>query len=78
MSSYTYMEQNTQQQTSRQQIVYRELDTIDDAIHRLKKHILSLAGTRSTAVRSVLDRTGGVARNKYSRNDILEWQKNTG
>ncbi|MDP2630963.1 MAG: hypothetical protein Q8P56_06190 [Candidatus Uhrbacteria bacterium] len=71
------MEQNTQQQASRQQIVYRELDTIDDALHRLKEHILSLAGMRGIAVRSVLDRTGGVARNKYSKHDILKWQKET-
>ena len=70
------MEQHAQQQTSRQHLMYREIETIDNTLHRLMARLLTLAGKREDA-KSVLARTGGALKHNYTKEDVLEWQKNT-
>ncbi len=65
-----------QQQTASQQVSYREIEEIDNALHRILARLLSVAGIREN-IKSVLERTGGVARDRYSEKDVLEWQKKT-
>jgi hypothetical protein len=70
------MEQNMQQQITPQNVSYREIEEIDSALHRILARLLSVAGIRENT-KGVLERTGGVARNRYSEKDVLEWQKKT-
>ena len=69
------MEQHAQQ-TSRQHSMYREIETIDNTLHRLMGLLLTLVGKREDA-KSVLARTGGVLKHSYTKEDVLEWQQNT-
>ncbi|MBI4272507.1 hypothetical protein HY621_01495 [Candidatus Uhrbacteria bacterium] len=65
------------QEPIQSQSIYRELEHIDEALHRLKDRLVCISpvsGNYSTK-NSILTRTGGVTRNKYSEKDILIWQR---
>ncbi|MBI4599885.1 hypothetical protein HY732_03095 [Candidatus Uhrbacteria bacterium] len=67
------MEPQTQQQYTSQSM-YREIEHIDEALHRLKARILSVPAQRA-ATKNVLLRTGGILSHKYSKKDVLTWQR---
>ena len=71
------MEPNTQQQPIQPQSIYRELEHIDEALHRLKDRLISISPVAGNYNKksSILTRTGGVTRNKYSEQDVLAWQR---
>lgn len=63
-----YMEPQTQE------VVYRELQQIDEALHRLKSRLLSSV-RREDVRRDVFLRTGGILAKKYTKKDIIAWQR---
>lgn len=62
------MEQQTQQ------LLYCELEQIDEALHRLKERLLSQVKKKSDR-ENILMRTGGVLNKQHAKKDIMAWQR---